>query len=240
MTMTFVFGGGEVWHGDRVPSTLLGLVVFAVCMAPGLVFVLARQRVAPQLQVSPIRETARLVCVSLALNIVVLMLFGSVRALWPSITPDVGRLVRETGTYLKESYVAVTWWAVGLLALATALAAVAGSVSTRHAAPHESASSAWWLMFDERPGRRIHVGCALEDGTFVSGLLASFNTSIDETSDRDLVLAAPIRFRAKDTTTLTELKDTSGVIVSARRVTALFVTYQAHPAPERAASADQP
>ncbi|SDM16243.1 hypothetical protein SAMN04488074_117114 [Lentzea albidocapillata subsp. violacea] len=203
-------------------------------------FALARQRVAPQLQASPVRETARLVCVSLALNVVVLMLFGSVRAIWPSITPDVGRLVREPAAYLKESYLAVTWWTIGLLGLATALAAVIGSIRTRHVAPHESASSAWWLMFEEKPGRRIHVGCAMEDGSFISGLLASFNTSIDETGDRDLVLAAPIRFRAGNTAAPTTLTDTSGVIISARRVISLFVTYQAHPAQERDASADQP
>jgi len=239
MTMVLVFDGHEVWHRVRVPSTLLGLVIFVVCLAPGLAFVLARQRVAPQLQVSPIRETARLVCASLALDVLVLILFSAVRALWPSITPDVGRMVREPATYLKASYLTVTWWTLGLLALATALAALAGSLRFRHVTPHESVSSAWWLMFDEKPGQRIHLGCAMEDGTFVSGTLASFNTSIDETSDRDLVLAPPIRFRAKGATDPAALTDISAVIVSASRVTTLFVSYQAHPAQERDDSADQ-
>jgi hypothetical protein len=220
-----------------MPSTLLGLAVFAICLAPGLAFIVARQRVAPQQTVSTMRETAQLVCVSLVADVVVLALFGVVRSVWPDHTPDVGRLVREPAEYLRAAYLSVTWWAVGLLAVAVFLAWSTGLGWTRRllsflpgvgsaVSPHESATSAWWLLFQDSPGRRVHVGCALDDGTYVSGWLASYNTSITETGDRDLTLAAPIRYRAKGAAEAVELADTSALIVSARNVVMVFVSYQ--------------
>ncbi|MCP2167297.1 DUF6338 family protein [Goodfellowiella coeruleoviolacea] len=231
-----------------MPSTLLGLAIFVICLAPGLAFIVARQRIAPQQTVSALRETAQLVCVSLVADVAVLALFGVLRSVWPEHTPDVGRLVRQPGEYLRESYLSVAWWTVGLLVLATLLTWLAGSGRLRRlvrlppVAPHESASSAWWLLFQDRPGRRVHLGCVLEDGSYVSGWLASYNTSINETGDRDLTLAAPIRYRAKDAREATELADTSAVVVSARQVALLFVSYQstAGRAPDRAAPAAPP
>lgn len=216
-----------------MPSTLLGLAIFVICLAPGLVFITARQRVAPQQTVSVLRETAQLVCVSIVADIAVLALFGVVRSVWPDHTPDVGRLVRQPAEYLRQSYVSVTWWAVGLLALAALLAWAAGAggawrlLRLPSTAPHESATSAWWLLFQDVPDRRVHLGCVLNDGGYVSGWLASYNTAVTETGDRDLTLSAPIRYRAKDAREATELADTSAVVVSARNVALLFVSYQA-------------
>lgn len=231
-----------------MPSTLLGLAIFVICLAPGLAFIMARQRVAPQQTVSALRETAQLVCVSLVADVAVLAVFGVVRSVWPEHTPDVGRLVRQPGEYLRESYVSVAWWTVGLLAAATLLTWVAGSgrllrlVRLPASAPHESATSAWWLLFQDKPGRRVHLGCVLDDGSYVSGWLASYNTSINESGDRDLTLAAPIRFRAKGAREATELADTSAVIISARTVALLFVSYQStdRREPDRAAAAEPP
>lgn len=216
-----------------MPSTLLGLAIFVICLAPGLVFITARQRVAPQQSVSVLRETAQLVCVSLVADFAVLALFGVARSVWPAHTPDVGRLVREPAEYLRQSYVSVTWWAVGLLALAALLTWAAGTglparlLRLPAGAPHESATSAWWLLFREEPDRRVHLGCALGDGSYVSGWLASYSTAVTETGDRDLTLSAPIRYRAKDAREATVLEGTSAVVVSARNVVLMFVSYQA-------------
>lgn len=235
-----------------MPSTLLGLAVFMICLAPGLAFIIARQRVAPQQTVSTMRETAQLVCVSLAADVVVLALFGIVRSAWPDSTPDVGRLVRGPAEYLRADYLSVLWWAVGLLAVAVFLAWSAGLGWPRRllsflpgvgsgVTPHESATSAWWLLFQERPGRRVHLGCVLDDGTYASGWLASYNTSINETGDRDLTLAAPIRYRAKGTAEAVELAGTSALIISARNLVMVFVSYQsAGRAPGPAGPADPP
>jgi hypothetical protein len=222
-----------------VPSTLAGFVLFAIGLAPGLAFVLAQQRVAPHQTLSAFRETALVVCVSLAVDVVVLAAFAVMRAITPPGTPDVGRLVREPVTYLRASYLLVFWWSVALLAVAVALAAWVGSGTARRIVsrlpgvslaaqsdPHESRSSAWWLLFREQAGVRVHLGCTLVDGSFVSGWLLSYNMSADDVADRDISLAAPIHYRPPGASEANEVTRTSAVIVSARQLSVLFVSHQ--------------
>jgi hypothetical protein len=227
-----------------VPSTLAGFVLFIIGLAPGLAFVLAQQRVAPHQTLSTFRETALVVCVSLAIDVVVLAVFAGVRAIRPHGTPDVGRLVRDPVSYLRESYLLVFWWSVALLAVAVALAAWVGSGVARRmvsrlpgvslaarANPHESRSSAWWLLFREKRDVRVHLGCNLVDGSFVSGWLLSYNMSADDVADRDITLAAPIYYRPPGASEVDEVARTSAVIVSARQLSVLFVSHQRHTAP---------
>lgn len=172
----------------------------------------------------------------------VLAAFGGVRAIWPHSTPDVGRLVRDRSIYLRTSYLLVFWWSVALLAVAVALAAWVGSGAGRRtlarlpgvslaaqADPHESRLSAWWLLFRDQPGVRVHLGCNLVDGSFVSGWLLSYNMATDDIADRDITLAAPIHYRPPGALEANELPRTSAVVVSARQLSVLFVSYQTHP-----------
>ncbi len=213
-------------------------------LAPGLVFVLAQQRVAPHQTLSTFRETAVVVCVSIAVDVVVLVAFAGVRAIRPQATPDVGRLVRDPLLYLRESYLLVFWWSVALLAVAIALAAWVGSGAARRALsrlpgvslaaqadPHESRLSAWWLLFRDQPGVRVHLGCNLVDGSFVSGWLLSYNMSADDAADRDITLAAPIHYRPPGASEVNEVARTSAVVVSARQLSVLFVSHQTDTAP---------
>lgn len=229
-----------------MPSTLAGLVLFVVGLAPGLVFVLAQQRVAPHQTLSTFRETTVVVCVSIAVDTAVLAAFGGLRAIWPHGTPDVGRLVRDRSVYLRESYLLVFWWSVALLVVAVALAAWVGSGAARRtlvrvpgvslapqADPHESRLSAWWLLFRDQPGIRVHLGCNLLDGSFVSGWLLSYSMSADDIADRDITLAAPIHYRPPGATETSELARTSAVMVSARQLSVLFVSHQTDTPPQQ-------
>ncbi len=168
------------------------------------------------------------------------------RAIQPHGTPDIGRLVRDPSAYLRESYLLVFWWSVVLLAVAVALAAWVGSGSARRtlsqlpgvslaaqADPHESRLSAWWLLFRDQPGVRVHLGCNLVDGSFVSGWLLSYNMSADDVADRDVTLAAPIHYRPPGASEVDELVRTSAVVVSARQLSVLFVSHQSDTAPRR-------
>jgi hypothetical protein len=229
-----------------VPSTLAGFVLFVIGLAPGLVFVLTQQRVAPHQSLSTFRETAVVVSVSIAVDVVVLAAFAGVRATQPHGTPDIGRLVRDPSAYLRESYLLVFWWSVVLLVVAVALAAWVGSGVARRtlsrlpgvslaaqADPHESRLSAWWLLFRDQPGVRVHLGCNLVDGSFVSGWLLSYNMSADDVADRDITLAAPIHYRPPGASEADELIRTSAVVVSARQLSVLFVSHQTDCAPQR-------
>lgn len=89
--------------------------------------------------------------------------------------------------------------------------------------------SAWWRLFEEHPheGHRIYVGCTLEDGSYVAGWLFSHAIDYEETADRDLILSGPVVFRpagAGDGDDV-ELANVGAVVVSARRIVHLFVSY---------------
>jgi hypothetical protein len=228
----------EFWQYRDVPSTLLGLTLFAVLLTPGLAFVLARERHRPERSLSAFRETAVVACASLAADLVALAGFAAIRAVAPGLTPDIGQLVRTPGNYLRIGYLPVFWWGVVLFAIATGLGAAAGSGLLRRvvargplarlagpAETHDSGVSAWWLLFNEHPEAEVHVGCLLNDGSFVSGWLHSFSNLSSDSPDRDLTLAPPIRFRPVGSLEAEDIPRLGAAAVSARQVSVLFVSY---------------
>lgn len=235
-----------VCQSRSVPSTVLGLVVFVVSLAPGLAFVLLRERVGSKEKLSPFRETAVVLCVSIAAAVATLAAFAIVRALAPSITPDVGRLVSDPAAYVRTSYVVLFWWGAGLLAVATAGAGLAGAGVLRrvmarvpgididpYPKAHASGVSAWWFAFQDQlrdlPEASVFLDCQLTDGSYVGGYLLSFSTVAEDSGDRELTLAAregsPITFRPAGARTAEARDGVGAVIVSAAHIRLIFVSY---------------
>ena len=197
-------------------------------------YLTGKERSGTERRVSPFRETVTIVTASITSEIAVLIVFAFIRSQWPSATPDVGALIRSGSAYLRENYRQFAIWGIGMLAASVALAyvatipAVRGGLAKLHLAgayPHSSAVSAWWVLFkhfDE--GRQIHVGCILEDGSYVGGHLASFNASADDAPERELILGAPITYRQPGGRRAREYPS-SGVSIAAHRIVTLFVTY---------------
>jgi hypothetical protein len=224
------------------PSSLTQIVLFMVLLVPGVAPVAVRERRWPERTLSTSRELIRLIYVSLAADAVVLLGFATLRWLAPDATPNVGALVRSPAEYMQAHLAEILWWGGGLLVLATALAAAAVSDPVRRWAaglplvarlrpsePHPSTVSAWWLAFNEHPGLQVLVDCALEDGSYVRGSLLAFTQTDHDGPDRDLVLTAapglPLRSRRPGMTELEDLDGIGVLVVSARRIVALLVTY---------------
>jgi hypothetical protein len=222
-----------------VPTTLLGLLLFVALLAPGLAHTVRAQVNRPVVKPSPLREAARLALISLLSDLVALALFGAFRAWQPDRTPDAGRLVREPGPYFEAHYAYLIAWGTGLLALACAVALAGAALQTsrparwlktapglRWALAAEGGAAqepAWWRLFAARP-ERIHVGCQLADGTWISGELSSFSAESDETENRELVLAGDLSIRAAEDDDPVPYP-ASAIVVSARRIQYLAVTY---------------
>ena len=221
-----------------MPTTLLGLVLFVVVLVPGLAFALIRERHSPDRPMSAFRETSLVACVSIACNLVALGVFGIVRASAPTATPDVGRLIRTPAVYLRSDYLSLFWWSVGILLLALLLSTLLGSgalakwsptrrparLLTLDRAP-DSAASGWWLLFEQHPEADVHVGCQLTDGSYLSGWLHSYDSLASDSPDRDLTIAAPIAYRPPGSTEISRLSRVGAVIVSARQIAFLSVSY---------------
>jgi Family of unknown function (DUF6338) len=222
-----------------MPTTLTGLLLFVVMLLPGFAYLVGKERHGTERRLSPFRETVAVVAASITSELAVLVVFAGIRTLWPSITPNIGALVRDGGVYLRGSqahhgrYGLVAAWAVGLLAVAAVCAYVATVPRIRRIFesvtgpyPHDSTVSAWWILFERWPlNRNVELACMLDDGSGVRGRFGSFNISADDSPDRDLILQEPIYYRPPGAASGEVLYDVSAVCCPASRIVALFVNY---------------
>ncbi|MEU8327733.1 DUF6338 family protein [Micromonospora sp. NPDC048839] len=219
-----------------LPTSLFSLALFVVLLLPGFAYLAVRGRTGPERPMSPLRETITVVSVSLVALAAVLALAGLARVLAPGHTPSIGELLKHPHEYALRHYVTLTWWAVGLLALA--IVGSAGAAWLRSAAPgrppHPSQMSSWWLAFTEYPADTfdIHVGCTLENGSYVTGVVYAYPQTIVDSADRDLVLRPPIAVRPAGAAQPTPLANVGLMTVSARRIVTMTVGYVPREAPD--------
>lgn len=228
-----------------MPTTLTGLLLFVVLLLPGFAYLVGKERHGTERKASPFRETIAVVAASITSEIFVLALFAVVRWLWPSGTPDVGQLIRSPGSYLPGTqarpshYDIVGVWGLGILVAATIVGYAATVPAVRRVVsklpligsyPHDSTVSGWWILFEKwKGGREIDVGCVLDDGSYVNGMLASFNTSADDSSERDLLLTAPICYRPPSASEPIPYDSVSAASIPASRIVTMFVGYLEQP-----------
>lgn len=242
-----------------IPSDLTGLLLFVILLLPGFAYNSVRARRRPDRRLTSLQETVVIVTASLAALIVTGVLFAIIRALFPTVTPDVRAALFSTHAYLQAHYTRAAWWAVALLAAAilgamgVAEAQESQWLSRRRylqwlaAPPDPSTQSGWWIAF--RPGLNaghdVHVGCTLDDGSYVSGRLRSYSQVAEDTADRDLVLRAPIKVRPRGAAEASELANVTWMTISARHIVTMAVTYvsrvpPAQPAPQQQQAAPPP
>jgi hypothetical protein len=216
------------------------LFLFVVLLLPGFAYLVGTERHGTRQQMSMFREPAVIIAASVCSEIVVLITFAIVRVCWPSITPDVGALIRNSGAYVRGSgnhrghYALAAIWVVGLLITAAILAYLAAVPKIRRFTrwatgryPHESAVSAWWVLFEQwREGRTVEIACILDDGSGVRGQYGSFNISADDSPDRDIILRRPLYYRPPGGPASAEaFLNVSAACFSARRIVSMFVSY---------------
>ena len=221
-----------------IPTSLLGLVLFLALLSPGFVYLQARERRHPGIDYSVLRETS-LVVVTSALGLLMALSLASVaRYVAPSSTPDVGAYVRGGSTYLKEHYAEAFLWAVALVTVACGFAfllAVPPAICARgrlrnwvierRGSGVIEQKSGWSAAFDAHRDHRKILEVVLNDGTTLFGALGSRSTQLEETEDRDLVLAAPIKVRERGAQWV-DLPTAGTVVVSASRIKYLVVSYE--------------
>jgi hypothetical protein len=84
-----------------MPTTLTGLLLFVVLLLPGFAYAVGKERNGTGQQLTPFRETAAVVAASISFELIVLAIFAVIRALLPSLTPDIGALIRNGPSYLR-------------------------------------------------------------------------------------------------------------------------------------------
>jgi hypothetical protein len=227
-----------------IPSGLTGVRTFVVLLWPGFVYNSIRRRRRPERQLTSLQETIAIVTASLTAVAATGMVFGVIRVIWPGRTPDVHSLLFEPHAYLQAHYVTTAWWAGAFIVVA--VFGAAGAAFAQGSArlgeirlfrllaplPDPSSMSAWWIAFSGRDLSReeIHVGCTMDNGSFISGRLHSYSQSSEDSADRDLVLRAPLSVRAVGSSEAQPIERAALMTVSARNIVSMMVTYVRKPA----------
>jgi uncharacterized protein DUF6338 len=208
-----------------MPTTLTGLLVFLALLLPGFVYTAIVRRGRPEYRTTALHEIAAVALASVLSELVVLIGFAAVDGLRPSWTPDMRALITQPAAYLAEHYLTVFGWATGLLFAAGVVAAAAAAFTVWKLPVHRSLVSSWWTLFkDWHPDTTRTVQCELDDGSYVEGILADWNSQAEDSPDRDVLLVAPILYRPVGSVDYRQ-HPVSAVCVAARNIRTMFVTY---------------
>lgn len=222
-----------------IPSDLTGLFLFVILLCPGFAYNGVRARRRPTRLLTSLQETAIIVSASLVALLVTGIVFGIIRVLVPGVTPDVHSVLFSPHDYLRAHYVRTAWWAIAFMAVAIGGAVGVAELQSSglvdrskylrwlDAPPHPSMLSGWWIALGGGPSEPhdVHVGCTLDDGSYISGRLHSFSQVAEDTADRDLVLGPPIMIRPAGATDTQEVQRVSRMTITARHVVTMTVTY---------------
>jgi hypothetical protein len=228
-----------------MPSTLLGVALFVFLLVPGYTYELRHARDVPERARSPFRETLSILFVGVGVDVIAVLLLVLASRPLSAVAPNLHSLISDPRGYASDHYDLLAWWGAALLLLANGvgyLLAVRpwrGLVlrhrpnALRRLRATDPQQSAWWHLFHEHPENEKYVGCYLDDGMYVAGILHSYSRVADESGDRDLTLRAtsehPLLCRPSGVQQAGSLADVGAVVVSARRIAMLTVTYLAAP-----------
>lgn len=229
-----------------MPTTIGGLLLFVVLLTPGFVYLAITETRLPRRHYTALRETGRIVSVSLLTNAVALGVFAGIRWILPEATPDVGAFVREPSVYFRGNYLTIAIWVALLLLGSIILAAVLGLMSTwserllarieRKPGPwfyskiaarrrtRIAQESGWGTAFFRYPDRRVYLTLRLVDGTLLYGPLGEFNSQVEETDDRSLQLTGPVEMRTPRSEEPI-VAEADSVVVAASQIKTIFVHY---------------
>lgn len=212
-----------------MPATFTSLLLFIVLLAPGFTYAAVRDRHRPERTSTAFRETSRVVLASVGFNAAALIFFACVRIGAPGQTPDVGRIVRDRDPYVRAHYAETLMWTAAVLLLAVLFAVLVARFLPRRTFAVNPESSAWWVLFDMNARANgtewIRVGCELIDGSYLAGRVHHYSPNPEETGDRELALGPPFEYRPAPDGEQRDLTDTHRVVISARQIKFLGVTY---------------
>ena len=220
-----------------MPSTLVGLLVAVYLLIPGYCYYATRRRTVPTRPVSTVIEGANLLVVALVTNTSMLVIYVALQ--WvPWIrghSPSIVDLLRDAEGYLLQSNARLAWvggWSVALLAGASALAVAFAyrlwpiEPFLNRFAPALSDESVWhrYFFIGAPKDSYVYLECHLTDGSYVAGPLVWYNTDLEDSPDRDLVIGQPLTLLGPDGEP-TEGSPGAQAILSAREIGQILVTY---------------
>lgn len=223
-----------------MPTSIVGFALFLFLLAPGLCFFLIRTQRKPQRAMTVLQETGAVVLMSALCLTITAMLFACFHLVFSAVrAPNFSAVVGTPHKYAKEHPMLITLWGASFLAVACAL----GSGLSFLEVPNRfrfrsrySPDSAWSQLLLQPTDVEVYGVCHAADGSAVGGFVGSASPQFDETGDRDLVLVPPItRWSGKESMPVLD-QTLSAVVLSARDIVRLDVSYLAPGTAEKARS----
>ncbi|MFG2049632.1 DUF6338 family protein [Micromonospora sp. NPDC048935] len=221
-----------------MPTTVVSLLLAIVFALPGHIYHRITQRKRPERVETATQEILATIFAGIVIDFVAVALLGVVAQATSLAVPDFSRMLLGPGRYTSSHLPLVTAWSAALVGTAIGCAVVASLTPWDRALPKvlrqrrddrlrrtQSQQSAWWLLFHEHRDADIHVGCTLDDGSYVAGRLHSYSRAPVESSDRELTLRGEILYRPAGEVDAAILHDVNAVSISARRLILMTVTY---------------
>lgn len=180
-----------------VPTDWLAVLLFLVLVAPGMLFELLARRRRATLPESAFVLISRVILVSVAINVLVLLIFAVVQWHWPALVPDPAAMIRNGSDYVADNYRLVLVALLAQALLAASLVYLAHLILANGSGASTHTVSAWARVFrQERPkGHIASVRVKLTDGAVFAGHVSSYSSD-HEIGDRELVLAPPLFSKA--------------------------------------------
>jgi hypothetical protein len=214
-----------------IPTTLLGLVVFAASLAPGYVWTRVAEVRLPRHQRTQLLEAAELVFIGSAFSAVA---FSAVYAISLSTSLIDADELAASGTdyFVRHPWRATVPFAGALLA-ASALAGLSARVLYRtHKRTIRHGYSAWHWAMRDLEDRVTYATVDLRDGTSVAGVLWLQTAGDVPVTDRELVLARvngiPLSLKRPGDTNFYEIRD-QALLIQGPDVLNLAVNYLPRP-----------
>ena len=230
-----------------MPSTLLGLLIFVYILIPGYCYYAVRKRLTPIRRVTTIIDAAYVLFVAMVTNASMLMVYGILKAIpwFREHSPSTIDLARDSKQYLLQddtrlAYVSI--WAAALLLGSSALAILLAVRSVTNIQTQRRGlvgrlweryparvidKSVWDYYFHHMApdDGEVYLECYLHDNSYAAGVLAWYNTDIDDSPDRDLVLTSPLTVTSAGGAELVQPSFGQNTILSARDIRTIIVTY---------------
>jgi hypothetical protein len=219
---------------------MVSLFVTVAFALPGYIFHVASSHRNPEREDSAVTEVLSVVFASIAIDMVVFLLLVLGSLVLPVAGIDASGFISHPQAYAADNvHVIASWAAVGFL-LAMLIAGAAGLRPWERRLParwrtwadarerlYQGQQSAWWWLFHDNPGTRVYIGCMVDDGSYVSGFLNSYSKVGTEHADREITLRAPVTYRPSEKSKAVELDSVGAVVISARHIVLMTVSYVA-------------
>jgi hypothetical protein len=229
-----------------LPASIASLALFVALLVPGMIYAIRLEKYTSRAQPSQLRELVQVILASILSGVLAIAVYIPFRINFAGVTPSFQLWASEGNKYWIGHFESI----VVLCALYFLISCSFGMVLaeahgralrgdrgfgwftqvSRWVLPNPIRQTSGWsviadLYESEDNPPYVYVGCQMKDGSYVSGPLWTLSHRAEEDQNRDLVISAPILFRAAGGDEIVKLETVHYSIMSASDVSRIDITH---------------